>query len=310
MKLVGSLLALTFGLTVLATSGIVPAGIIFPANLALSAALIFLFGRLPAKAALGWTFLLTLASSWMGKSWMTAAVYFTLTLLPAAAAGLATAKKLSYGRLLLVLTLAALAPTGLFVAFAYSSVKLQLVSLGETMRQTVAGMGFGSPAQSAQLQKAMQAYVDFIARVIPALYFMSSFFFLALAHLAAIWSLGRIGILSPGPRRFVTWQAPFFLVFLLGAGLAGHLFLDNVWLKAADNVLLVVVFAYAVCGASNLEYFLKKMRAHWAVKSLFYLWLVLFGLASFFILSAVGFLDSRFDFRGLGKVALAKESEE
>ena len=146
--------------------------------------------------------------------------------------------------------------------------------------------------------------------MIPALYFISSFFFLSLAHFLAIWALGRFGIFSPGPKNFITWQAPFFLVFLLGAGLAGHLFLENGWVKAADNLLLVVVFAYAACGTSNLEYFFKKLRAYWVVKGLFYVWLVLFGLASFFILSVVGFLDSRFDFRGLKKVTLAKESEE
>jgi len=311
MKLNGFLLTLTFGLTVLATSGRAPAGVIFAVNLLLTTALIFLFGRLPLQAALGWTFFLTIASGWMGKSWMAAAVYLALTLFPAAAVGLAVAKKISYGRMLLVLALSALAPTGLFVFFAFSSVKLQFLALGETMKQTLAGLGagLGSSVQAAELQKAVQSYLEFIVGVIPALYFMSSFFFLALAHFLAIWALGRAGIFPPGPKNFITWQAPFFLVFLLGAGLAGHLFLENGWVKAADNLLLVAVFAYAVCGASNLEYFFKKLRAHWAVKGLFYVWLVLFGLASFFILSAVGFLDSRFDFRGLQKVAWAKESE-
>ncbi|MGH8004200.1 MAG: DUF2232 domain-containing protein [Limisphaerales bacterium] len=308
MKLVGILLALTFGLTVLATSGRVPAGIIFVINLGLTAALIFLFGRLPLRASLGWIFFLTVASGWMGRSWMAAAVYFALTLLPAAAAGLAVAKKLSYGRVLLVLAASALVPTGLFVTFAYSSVKFQLVALGETMKQMLVGLG--SSVQAAELQKVLQSYLEFIVGVIPALYFVSSFFFLALAHFLAIWALGRSGILVPGPKKFITWQAPFSLIILLGAGLAGHLFLQNGWVKAADNLLLVVVFAYAVCGTSNLEYFFKKLRTHWAIKGLFYVWLVLFGLASFFILSAVGFLDSRFDFRGLKKVALAKESEE
>lgn len=312
MKLVGFLLALTFSLTVLATSGRVPAGVIFAVNLILTATLIFLFGRLPLRAALGWTFFLTVASGWMGKSWMAAAVYLALTLFPAAAVGLAVAKKISYGRMLLVLAASALVPTGLFVSFAYASVQLQLLALGETLKKTLAGLGIGlgSSVQAEALERALQSYLEFIVGVIPALYFMSSFFFLALAHFLAVWVLGRLGIFSPGPKNFITWRAPFFLVFLLGVGLAGHLFLENGWMKAADNLLLLVVFAYAVCGTSNLEYFFKKLRAHWAVKGLFYIWLVLFGLASFFILSAVGFLDSRFDFRGLQKVALAKESEE
>lgn len=312
MKLNGFLLAITFGLTVLATSGQTPPGVIFAVNLTLTTTLIFLFGRLPLRAALGWTFFLTVASGWMGKSWMAAAVYLALTLFPAAAVGLAVAKKISYGRMLLVLALSALVPTGLFVSFAYASVKLQLLAFGETMKETLAGLGvgLGSSTQGEQLQKAVRSYLEFIVGVIPALYFMSSFFFLALAHFMAIWALGRFGIFSPGPKKFITWRAPFFLIFLLGAGLAGHLFLENGWMKAADNLLLIAVFAYAICGASNLEYFFKKLRAHWAVKGLFYIWLVLFGLASFFILSAVGFLDSRFDFRGLQKVALAKESEE
>lgn len=308
MKRNAFLLALTFGLAVLATSGRVPAELVFVINLTLTAALIFLFGRLPVKSSLGWVFILTVASGWMGKSWMTSAIYFALTLLPAAAAGLAVAKKLAYGRALWVMALSALVPTGLFVSFAYDSVKLQLTSMGETMKQLLVGLG--SSAQAAELQKAVQSYLEFIIGVIPALYFISSFFFLAMAHLLALWALGRAGIFSPGPKKFVTWQAPFFLIFLLGAGLAGHLFLQNGWVRAADNLLLVVVFAYAICGTSNLEYFFKKLRTHWAIKGLFYIWLVLFGLASFFILSAVGFLDSRFDFRGLKKVSLAKESEE
>ena len=268
----------------------------------------FLFGRLPTRAALGWTLFLSVASGWVGRSWMAAAIYLVLTLLPAAAAGWAVAKKLAYGRALLVLTLAALAPTGLFVTFAYDSVKLQLVAAGETIKQML--LGLGSSAQAGELQKAVQSYLEFIIGVIPALYFISSFFFLALAHLFAIWALGRASIFAPGPKKFITWQAPFFLIFLLGAGLAGHLFLENGWVKGADNLLLVVIFAYAICGTSNLEYFFKKLRTHWAIKGLFYIWLVLFGLASFFILSAVGFLDSRFDFRGLKKIGLAKESEE
>jgi hypothetical protein len=308
MKQNAVLLALTFGLAVLATSGWVPVGLVFVINLALTAALIFLFGRLPVKTSLGWVFILTVASGWMGKSWMTSAIYFALTLLPAAAAGLAVAKKLAYGRALWVIALSALVPTGLFVSFAYDSVKLQLTSMGETMKQLLVGLG--SSAQAAELQKAVQSYLEFVIGVIPALYFISSFFFLALAHLLAIWVLGRGGIFAPGPKKFVTWQAPFFLIFLLGAGLAGHLFLQNGWVRAADNLLLVVVFAYAICGTSNLEYFFKKLRTHWAIKGLFYIWLVLFGLASFFILSAVGFLDSRFDFRGLKKIAMAAESEE
>lgn len=308
MKQNGFLLALTFGLTILATSGYLPALVIFIVNLALTTALIFLFGRLPVKTSLGWIFILTVASGWMGKSWMTSAIYFALTLLPAAAAGLAVAKKLSYGRALWIMAVSALVPTALFVSFAYDSVKLQLTSMGVTMKQLLAG--FGSSAQAAELQKAMQSYLEFIIGVIPALYFISSFFFLAIAHLLALWALGRAGIFSPGPKKFVIWQAPFFLIFLLGAGLAGHLFLQNGWVRAADNLLLVVVFAYAICGTSNLEYFFKKLRTHWAIKGLFYFWLVLFGLASFFILSAVGFLDSRFDFRGLKKIAMAAESEE
>jgi hypothetical protein len=308
MKQNAVLLALTFGLAVLATSGWVPAGLVFVINLALTAALIFLFGRLPVKTSLGWVFILTVASGWMGKSWMTSAIYFALTLLPAAAAGLAVAKKLAYGRALWVMALSALVPTGLFVSFVYDSVKLQLTSMGETMKQLLVGLG--SSAQAAELQKAVQSYLEFVIGVIPALYFISSFFFLALAHLLAIWVLGRAGFFAPGPKKFVTWQAPFFLIFLLGAGLAGHLFLQNGWVRAADNLLLVVVFAYAICGTSNLEYFFKKLRTHWAIKGLFYIWLVLFGLASFFILSAVGFLDSRFDFRGLKKIGLIKESEE
>ncbi|MCI0404578.1 MAG: YybS family protein [candidate division Zixibacteria bacterium] len=308
MKQNGFLLALTFGLTLLATSSWLPAGLVFVINLALTAVLIFLFGRLPAKASLGWVLVLTVTSGWMGKSWMTSAIYFALALLPAAAAGLAVAKKLSYGRALLVMALSALVPTGLFVSFAYDSVRLQLTSFGETMKQMLVGLG--STAQAGELQKAVQSYLEFIISVIPALYFISSFFFLALAHLLALWALGRAGIFAPGPKKFVTWQAPFFLIFLLGVGLAGHLFLQNGWVKAADNLLLVVVFTYAICGTSNLEYFFKKLRTHWAVKGLFYIWLVLFGLASFFILSAVGFLDSRFDFRGLKKVGLAKESED
>lgn len=312
MKQNGFLLAVTFGLTVLATSGWAPAGIIFVINLGLTAALIFLFGRLSTRAALGWTLFLTITVGWMGKGWMAAAVYLALTLLPAAAAGLAVAKKLSYGRALLVMAASSLVPTALFVTFAYDSVKLQLTALGETMKQMLAGFGsgLGSSVQAAELQKAIQSYLDFIVGVIPALYFISSFFFLALAHLLALWALGRAGIFFPGPKKFIAWQAPFFLIFLLGTGLAGHLFLQNGWVKAADNLLLVVVFAYAICGTSNLEYFFKKLRTHWAIKGLFYIWLVLFGLASFFILSAVGFLDSRFDFRGLKKVGLAKESEE
>jgi len=309
--MVGFFLALTFGLTVLVTGGWLPTGVVFAVNLALTTALIFLFGRSPVGASLAWTIFLTAASGWAGKSWMAAAVYFALTLLPAAAVGLAVAKKISYGRMLLVLTLSALVPTGLFVSFAYASVKLELLAFGDTIRQTLAGLGagLGSSVPGEQLQKAVQSYLEFIVGVIPALYFMSSFFFLALSHLLAIWALGRLGIFSFGPKKFVTWQAPFFLVFMLGAGLAGHLFLENEWVKAADNLLLVVVFAYAICGASNLEYFFKKLRAHWVVRGLFYIWLLLFGLASFFILSAVGFLDSRFDFRGLKKVVLAKESE-
>jgi len=281
--MVGFFLALTFGLTVLVTGGWLPTGVVFAVNLALTTALIFLFGRSPVGASLAWTIFLTAASGWAGKSWMAAAVYFALTLLPAAAVGLAVAKKISYGRMLLVLTLSALVPTGLFVSFAYASVKLELLAFGDTIRQTLAGLGagLGSSVPGEQLQKAVQSYLEFIVGVIPALYFMSSFFFLALSHLLAIWALG----------------------------LAGHLFLENGWVKAADNLLLVVVFAYAICGASNLEYFFKKLRAHWVVRGLFYIWLLLFGLASFFILSAVGFLDSRFDFRGLKKVVLAKESE-
>ncbi len=323
MKQNGFLLALTFGLTILSaggywtiigssqsssSDGTLASILTFISNLFLTAILIVLFSRLPLSFAFGWTLFLVIVSGWMGRSWMAAAVYFALTLLPAAAAGLAVAKKLAYGRTLLVMAASVLVPTSLFVSFAYDSVKLQLTSMGETMKQILAGLG--SPVQAAGLEKSVQSFLDFIIGVIPALYFISSFFFLALAHLLAIWVLGRMGIFSPRPKKFIIWQAPFFLIFLLGVGLAGHLFLQNGWVKAADNLLMVIVFAYAICGTSNLEYFFKKLRTHWAIKGLFYSWLVLFGLASFFILSAVGFLDSRFDFRGLKRVSLAKESEE
>jgi uncharacterized protein YybS (DUF2232 family) len=162
------------------------------------------------------------------------------------------------------------------------------------------------------MEKALKGYMDFIVRVVPALYYLSSIVFLALAHLLALWTLRKRGLVLPGPKNFLAWRAPFLFTLLLGAGLAGHLFLENGWLKAADNILLLTTFGYAACGASNLEYFFKKMSAHWAIKGLFYVWLAVFGLVSFFILSAVGFLDSRFDFRRLRPPVevKSKESEE
>lgn len=306
------LLILTFGFTVLATSGRVPAGLVFVANLFLTAALIFLFGRLPLKAALGWVFLLTVVAGWMGGGWTAGTFYLALIFLPAAAAGLGVVKQLSYGRLFLVLACSAFVPTALFVAFAFEATSLRLLSVGEAVKQDMAGLlaAFSSPAQIQQLQAGFQSNLDILIHVLPALIFMSNVVFLALAHILAIWALGRAGVFAPGPKKFIIWQAPFFLIFLLGLGLAGHLFLQNGWVRAADNLLLIVVFTYAICGTSNLEYFFKKLRTHWAIKGLFYIWLVLFGLVSFFILSAVGFLDSRFDFRGLKKIFWAKESEE
>lgn len=308
-----TLLALTFCLSLLVGGGKVPPFFALLGNLSVSAGLIFLFGRLPAAASLGWSLALAASAGWMVKSWMAAAVYSALTVLPAAAVGLAAAKKLSYGRVLLVLAASACLPLALFLFFAYPSVKLELLAAGASLKESLVTTGrlFDSvPMKLEEMQKALTALVEFVVRVAPALYYLSTFFLLALAHLLAIWGLGRTGRVFPGPRNFLSWQAPFFFTFLLGMGLAGHLFLENGFLKAADNLLLLVIFVYAVCGASNLEFFFKKMSAHWAVKSLFYLWLAIFGLASFLVLSAVGFLDSRFDFRRLKALPLAKEGEE
>lgn len=311
LGLLGGTLLLTVG----AAGGIFPVGLVFLANFALTAALVLLFCRLPRGGSLGWVFALGGAAGWVSTSLTGAAIFSVLTLWPAALVGWAAARRLSYGKLFLVAGFAALLPLALFIPLAYPSVKLQLLEVGESMSRQMRlwGQGLGyTPLGLAETEKTFKAYMDFIVGVMPALYYMSNLVFLVLAHLFSLWVLSRKGIILPGPKNFLAWQAPFPFTFFLGAGLAGHLFLENVWLKAADNVLLLVAFGYATCGASNLEYFFKKMSAHWAIKGLFYIWLAVFGLVSFFILSAVGFLDSRFDFRRLRQPAGApgKESEE
>jgi hypothetical protein len=307
----GTTLLLTAG----ATGGIFPAGLVFLANLTQTAALILLFCRFPLGGSFGWVIVLGAVAGWASSSLTGGAIYSMLTLWPAALIGWAAARRFSYGKLFLIAVFAALLPLALFIPLAYPSVKLQLLAAGETMGQQMRlwGLGLGyTPVRLEETEKTFKAYMDFIVGVVPALYYMSNVVFILLAHFFSLWVLGRRGILLPGPKNFLVWQAPFLFTFFLGAGLAGHLFLESAWLLAADNILLLVVFAYAVCGASNLEYFFKKMSAHWAIKGLFYIWLAVFGLVSFFILSAVGFFDSRFDFRRLRQSAEAqgRESEE
>ncbi len=315
MNLNLGLLGTTLFLTAAAAGGTFPAGLVFFANFALTAALVLLFCRLPLWSSLGWIALLGGLAGWVSASLTGAAIYSVLTLWPAALVGWAAARRFSYAKLFWVAGFAALLPLALFIPLAYPSVRQQLLETGAAMNQQMQlwGRGLGyAPARLAETEKTFQAYMNFIAGVVPALYYLSSLLFLALAHLLSLWVLGKKGAFLPRPKNFLAWQAPFLFTFLSGAGLAGHLFLENAWLLAADNLLLLAGFAYAVCGASNLEYFFKKMSAHWAIKGLFYVWLAVFGLVSFFILSAVGFLDSRFDFRKLRRPAEGprKESEE
>ncbi len=312
MRLNAALFFITFILTFAITGGPLPAPLTFLVSLCLTSGLIFLLARLSVSHSLMWMAALVVTAGWSGKGWMAAGVYSILTLFPAAAAGIMTGKKLPYKKLLAAISLVAILPSILFVLFAYPGFKLDLLSKADLLKNqlTVGAQLVGqAPVQVEEMQKTFDQLIQFVARVAPALYYTATFFSLALAHLLAVWMLGRAGNSFPGPKNFLAWQAPFFFTLLLALGLSGHLFLRNEWIKAADNLLLVVVFAYAVCGASNLEFFFKKMSAHWVMKSLFYVWLVVFGLASFFVLSAVGFLDSRFDFRRL-KVSIAKESEE
>jgi len=312
MRLNAALFFATFFLTFAVTGGPLPATLTFLATLFLTTGLIFLLARLSVSRSLLWVAALVVTAGWNGKGWMAAAVYSMLTLFPAAAAGIMTGKKLPYKKLLAAISLVAILPSILFVLFAYPGFKLDILSKADLFKnQLMAGAQLvgQAPLQIEEMRKSFDQLIQFVVRVAPALYYIAMFFSLTLAHLLAIWMLGKAGVSLPGPKNFLAWQAPFFFTLLLALGLAGHLFLRNEWIKAADNLLLVVVFVYAACGASNLQYFFKKMSAHWAIKGLFYIWLVIFGIASFFVLSAVGFLDSRFDFRRL-KASIAKESEE
>ena len=66
---------------------------------------------------------------------------------------------------------------------------------------------------------------------------------------------------------------------------------------AADNILLVLSFFYAVCGLALIEHLLRKLQLPTFIKIIFYFGLLLMQVPGMIIASIAGLFDSYFDFR-------------
>lgn len=136
-----------------------------------------------------------------------------------------------------------------------------------------------------------------LKRLLPGLLIMSSIGQLFVSFIAVEWYFTRRDSYFPGFGPFIYWKIPEKLLYFLGLVLIARLINDSVIKMAADNILFILSFFYAVCGLALIEHLLRRLQLPMFMKIIFYFGLFLMQLPGLIAASIIGLFDSYFDFR-------------
>ncbi|MCP4566148.1 MAG: DUF2232 domain-containing protein [FCB group bacterium] len=176
----------------------------------------------------------------------------------------------------------------------------QIDLMGESIKSMITGtltsQGYSSEVIVDTADKL--AYMaGLLKRLLPGLLIMSGIGQLFVSFVAVEWYFTRRDSYFPGFGPFIYWKIPEKLLYFLGLVLIARLINDGVVKMAADNILFILSFFYAVCGLSLIEHLLRRLQLPMFMKIIFYFGLFLMQLPGLVAASIIGLFDSYFDFR-------------
>jgi hypothetical protein len=159
-----------------------------------------------------------------------------------------------------------------------------------------------SPADGAAVEGAVREVAELAVKLTPAFEFALLLGVTAVVYAVSAAALARYGLAAPPLAAFGTWRAPFALVWVFGAGLAGVLAGRSHVREVAANLLVFTSLIYLTVGISVLVRQLRRRR-------LPVLFLILFLTAAIFVafplfpmlIACTGLFDTWFDFRKLDR---------
>ncbi|MFH1680530.1 MAG: DUF2232 domain-containing protein [Candidatus Eisenbacteria bacterium] len=161
--------------------------------------------------------------------------------------------------------------------------------------------GIGEGAGGGEiLEETVREVAELALLLAPATEFLVLLGMTAVACVLAAAALRRSGFPAPSLPRFREWRAPFGLVWLFAAGLAGVLAGRTPFREVGANLLLVGSWVYLLQGGAVLAWQLGKRKVP-AVLQLLFVAAGVFLLLRVFLLLTVctGLFDAWFDFRRL-----------
>ncbi len=152
------------------------------------------------------------------------------------------------------------------------------------------------------MEKLTRQMVEVALTITPAallLYFLA---ITIMVYRFAGVALGRYGFAYRGLAPFAEWKAPFVLVWIFAAGLAGALISTGSLRGWAANLLFAACVIYFAQGLSILAWQFRKRGFSLIVRTLFYSAAVLLVFPFFMVATTgTGLFDTWFDFRGLDR---------
>ncbi|MEZ5357453.1 MAG: DUF2232 domain-containing protein [Candidatus Zixiibacteriota bacterium] len=131
----------------------------------------------------------------------------------------------------------------------------------------------------------------------PGMLIMSGMIQVFIALILIEWYYLRRDSYFPGFGSFLYWKIPEYLLYIFGVALIVRLAFDGYNRMIADNILLILSIVYCVTGLSFMEHLLRKLRMPMFLKVVFYIGMLITGLAGFILAAVIGLFDSFFDFR-------------
>ena len=176
-----------------------------------------------------------------------------------------------------------------------NEIDLMTRSLDGVVTTALSSQGYGAETISELIDK-VQITAELIKRLLPGILVMSGLTQLFVGFLLLERYCTRADRYFPGFGPFIYWKIPDRVLYLLGIVLTARLTLEGTRV-AADNLLFVLAFCYAVGGLALIEHLLRRLQLPIMIKIVFYLGLFLMQVPGLILTSAAGLFDSYFDFR-------------
>ncbi len=152
---------------------------------------------------------------------------------------------------------------------------------------------------SSEEAAVLQSMVEVAWRLLPGMVFASHLLVVVLGYRLA-QALGprlRLGVPAALPFRF--WRPWGQLIWGPVIGLGLHLVGSGQLAALGLNIVVATGLLFAVQGLALVHFFLQRLRFHWTLTVLAYLFLSLTSYLGTLVLAGVGLLDIWFDWRRL-----------